>query len=76
MFFIADFCAIESFSFANPDPQVKTTVINITETTISKIVAINGERDLFLSIIKKIKDLKVYNVILKAIFIKKSNFHS
>jgi len=47
VFFIAELCAMDNFSFAKSDPHVKITVINITETTISKIVAINGERDLF-----------------------------
>ena len=51
-------------SFVKPDPQVKTTVINITETTINNIVAINGETDLLNNIIKKIEEINVYKYIL------------
>lgn len=58
------FFAVDSLSLAKSEPHVKTTVINITLTTINKIVAINGERDLLDNIIKKIKDINVYNIIL------------
>ena len=64
VFCIAELCAIDNLSFANPDPQVRTTVINITETTISKIVAINGERDLLVNIILNINEINVYNLTL------------
>jgi hypothetical protein len=54
--------ALFKLSFAKPDPQVKTTVINITETTINNIVAINGETDLLNNIIKKIEEINVYKI--------------
>ena len=38
--------ALFRLSFVKVDPQVKTTVINITLTTIKRMVAINGETDL------------------------------
>jgi hypothetical protein len=49
-------------SFAKSDPQVKTTVTNITLTTINKIVAIKGETER-LYIIRSIKERNIYIVI-------------
>jgi len=44
---------VDNWVVRKPLPQVKITVTNITQTTINSMVAIKGERDLYLENIFK-----------------------